>query len=249
VTFYEIVFPENISYGSSGGPGFHTKIVSTESGFEYRQQVWQRTRGKWNAAHGLKIPSDYRALISFWYAVGAGRANGFRWKDWLDYRDDGKGVLATNAAGFLQLAKVYTPPAAIVAGAPTPTFTRFIDKPVPSTITLQHGGNVDYATGLVSGASIGDTWTGQFHTPARFDVDELDMSIDQPWGASDADGNVADVSPSWRSIPILELKLKAPTPSAARVSQLVVQVMRSKSFGPAAGRVSQIVIQVMRSRT
>ena len=241
--FYEIQFPQDISYGSSGGPSFLTKVLSTESGFEYRNKSWTRPRGKWNASHGLKQPTQYKALIAFWYAVN-GRFAGFRWKDWLDYKDDGLGVLALNSKGYLQLAKVYTAPAAVVVSTITPTFTRFIDKPVPGTITLQHGGSVDYTTGLVSGASVGDTWTGQFDVPARFDIDDLDMTIEQPWGAAGA-----DVSPSWRNIPIMEMKLKPPTPSAAHFSQIVIQVMRTKAFSPAAARVSQIVLQVMRTKS
>lgn len=200
MAFYEVQFPQNITYGSSGGGSFLTHIVSTDAGWEYRSGQWARKRAKWNVAHGLKQPIDYKALISFFYSVGQGKLNGFRLKDWLDYKDWGSGVILSNAKGHLQLAKVYTSPAPIVSGATQPTYTRFIDKPVPATLTLPGGVTVDYTTGLTTGATSGQTWTGQFDTPARFDTDELDMSLDQPWGA-----NGADVAPSWREIPIVEL--------------------------------------------
>ena len=68
MAFFEVLFPTNISYGSSGGPGFLTRMVSTQVGFEYRSAAWTRQRATWNAAHGLKEPSDYKALIAFFKA-------------------------------------------------------------------------------------------------------------------------------------------------------------------------------------
>lgn len=209
MAFYEVLFPPNISYGSSGGPGWLTRIVGTTSGFEYRSGAWSRTLGKWNAAHGLKTPADYRTLIAFFDAVGQGRLNGFRWLDYLDYKDDGAGTFQLNSAGGLQIAKTYTSPAP-VTGSVRPTYVRFIDKP-NTDLALPGGVTVDYTTGLVTGGTVGQTWTGTFHVPVRFDVDDLAMSMDQPWGSVDGAGATADVTPSWRNIPILELRLLAPS--------------------------------------
>lgn len=208
MAFYETLFPTNISYGSSGGPGWLTRIVSTQAGFEYRTGAWSRQRGQWNVAHGLKTPTDYKILYAFFHAVGQGKLNGFRFQDRLDYKDDGAGTFQLNPAGHLQLAKTYTAPAP-VTGATTPTYLRFIDKPVPG-LTLPGGASVNYTNGLVTGGTAGQTWTGQFHVPVRFDIDQLNMSIDQPWGSVDGSGNTADVSPSWRNIPIIELKIAPP---------------------------------------
>jgi hypothetical protein len=44
VQFSEERFPEDISYGSSGGPGFSTDIVVTQGGFEQRNINWQVAR-------------------------------------------------------------------------------------------------------------------------------------------------------------------------------------------------------------
>lgn len=242
MAFFEVLFPSGISYGSSGGPGFLTRMVSTQAGFEYRSAAWERQRATWNAAHGLKNPSDYKALIAFFYTVGQGKVNGFRWKDWLDYLDDGFGTIQYNSAGYLQLAKTYTS-IAPVTGSIQPSYTRFIDKPTPGTLTLPGGVTCDYTSGLVSGtAAPNQTWTGQFHVPVRFDIDHLDMSIDQPWGAAGA-----DVAPSWRNIPIVELKLAAPVPNRGRVSQTVFECLRTSSFTPGPGHVSQVVLETLRT--
>lgn len=203
VTVLDIQFPVAISYGSSGGPSFLTRIISTQAGFEYRTSAWSRQRGKWNVAHGLKQPADYQALIAFFYSVALGRLNAFRFKDWTDFSDWQNGntsqTVQNNAAGHMQLCKTYT-----FGGQ---VYNRFIDKPVAGTIVFSppRSTTVNTTNGLTTGAQVGDTWTGQFDVPVRFDVDELDMSIDQPWGP-----NGAAVAASWRHIPIVEVKVPAP---------------------------------------
>ena len=198
MAFYEILFPVNISYGAKGGPGFLTRIVSTSAGFEYRSGQWVQQRGSWMLSHGIKQPTDVATLLSFFYAVG-GRGNGWRFQDWNDYTDGGVGNIATNpSTGNLQLNKLYTAPAALVGS--TPTFTRWIQKPVPGTVSFTGGGTLDYTTGVVSGGTVNSTWTGQFHVPCRFDVDRIDLQIEQPVGS-----DIGSVASSWPDIPIVEI--------------------------------------------
>ncbi len=40
MSFTEIRFPENISYGSTGGPEFSTDVVTTHNGCEQRNINW-----------------------------------------------------------------------------------------------------------------------------------------------------------------------------------------------------------------
>ncbi|RYE16938.1 MAG: TIGR02217 family protein, partial [Sphingobacteriaceae bacterium] len=47
-SFKEIRFPEDISYGSSGGPGYSTDIITVNSGAEQRNINWNQARSKYN---------------------------------------------------------------------------------------------------------------------------------------------------------------------------------------------------------
>ena len=40
MSFAEVRFPDDISYGSSGGPEYSTDIVETQSGHEQRNANW-----------------------------------------------------------------------------------------------------------------------------------------------------------------------------------------------------------------
>ncbi|MDE2106722.1 MAG: DUF2460 domain-containing protein [Patescibacteria group bacterium] len=200
MAFFEVQFPTNISYGSKGGAGWLTRIVSTQSGGEYRSQMWSAVRGKWNVSHGLKLPADLQTLIKFFHSM-QGRAHSFRFKDWNDYTDWGIGQVATNPNSQLQLAKVYTVP---VESGVTPSFTRFIAKPVPGTVTISGGGSVDYTTGLCSGTHAGAAWTGQFDIPARFDVDEITLTMEQP--GTTVGGVSNSVTSSWQDINVVEVR-------------------------------------------
>lgn len=192
MAFYEVRFPESVSLGASGGPGFSTRVVSTASGFEYRNENWARDRGKWNVAHGLKTPDDWATLLAF-FRIMRGRKHGFRFKDWTDHTcSGGEGQILTNPKGQLQLAKVYAVPGAPVS---VPAAVRFIAKPVDGTLALPVGVTVDVTTGLVTaGGSSGQIWTGEFDVPCRFDIDEMDLALPQAYAAS------------WPNIPIVELR-------------------------------------------
>ena len=92
-------FPENISYGSSGGPGFSTFVFEGHSGVEQRAIQWSRARAKYNASMGIRDKSDMDDVRAFFYNT-RGKALGFRFKDWGDYQLDdeeigtGDGVVA-----------------------------------------------------------------------------------------------------------------------------------------------------------
>jgi uncharacterized protein (TIGR02217 family) len=198
MAFLEIRFPTNVSLGAVGGQGWSTRVVTTDAGFEYRQQLWDRTRGHWHVGHNLRSPTEWAALVAF-HRLAQGKTNGFRFQDWSDYTDGGNGVVVANPNGTLQLAKTYT--ATNVVTLATITNTRLISKPQPGTITFFGGSpTLDYTTGaLTAGGSTGVTWTGQFDIPARFDIDDPEISMDLPLTGA-----------GWRGIPIIEIRVKDP---------------------------------------
>lgn len=106
--FHDVLFPPDISYGSSGGPKFKTSIWEADSGFEARVSHWPKTRAEYDVSHGVKSQAQAEALTTF-FMNRRGRAYGFRFKDFNDYKLEnqtlGSGDYATSV---FQLSKDYT---------------------------------------------------------------------------------------------------------------------------------------------
>lgn len=199
-------FPETISYGSSGGPGYSTTVIKLASGYEKRNVNWAQSRYKYNASFGVNTLDDIEILVAFFH-VAQGMANGFRYKDWADYKSGllggtladtdqtlgtGDGTITT-----FQLVKIYTQ---------GNSRTRTINKPVAGTVIVSlddvsqgSGWTVDTTTGIVTfssppGNNVVVKAGYEFDVPGRFDTDELSTSLD--------DYNIGSAS-----VPIVELRL------------------------------------------
>lgn len=201
MTFVNDRFPVGISYGSSGGPGFKTEIVQTDSGREQRVAHWADPLYQYNAKNGVKSWQDLADLKAHFLARHGAR-DSFPFKDWTDFnttldgrsRDDAgvSTVTATDQAlgvgdgikTTFQLVKTYTRP----VGA----YSRVITRPVVSTIVVAVNGSpttaftVDAATGVVTFSSAPAngavlTWGGEFDVPVRYGEENdqlLSISID-----------------------------------------------------------------------
>lgn len=195
MSFHEVRFPDEISYGSHGGPGYMTTILQLDSGSEVRIGRWATPLRTFNIAYGVKSRESMVALQTFFIAR-QGALFGFRFKDYKDYSTDPNGFDTTNfndvalpasvgSTATVQLTKSY------VSGGVTQV--RTITKPVAGTIRVGKNGSemfsgwsVDTTTGIVTFSpplSNGDvpTWGGEFDVPVRFGADSdilLDISID-----------------------------------------------------------------------
>lgn len=192
MAFDEIELPLRVGFGSSGGPAFSTEIVVIDSGYERRNQNWSQARRVYDARTGVRSAGDVSALLNFFHAR-AGRARGFRLKDWSDYTTASDGVSVpgwsdqTIGTGdgtmtIFQLCKNYSSGPA--------THQRIITKPVSGSVTiglngaqLLTGWSVDVTTGLATFASApaaGRAVTAgfQFDVPVRFDTDQLALTAD-----------------------------------------------------------------------
>ncbi len=197
--FHEVQFPVDISYGASGGPEYSTDIVTVGSGYEQRNINWEQSRGRWNVAQGVKTKTQMDALIAF-FRARMGKAYGFRFKDWTDYKSSGQ--LIGTGDGYqdeFQLIKTYSD--GIV------TMTRAIKKPVLGTAkiyvdgVLRTGGvSVNITNGIVAFNSpplFGQAITAdfEFDVPARFDSDYMPVTIQ------------SHQVYSWDAITIIEIKV------------------------------------------
>jgi uncharacterized protein (TIGR02217 family) len=150
------------------------------------------------------------AVIAF-FEARRGQLNGFRWKDWTDYKSsrpsrepdflDQEIGVGDDVTDKFQLLKIYR--------SGDETYARDIRKPVVDTVLIGLGGDalaegthytVDLATGMVTfmvppgeGAII--TAGYEFDVPVRFDIDRLEMSH-----ASFVTGEIP-------SVPVVELRV------------------------------------------
>ncbi len=204
--FIEKQFPTTISLKSVGGPQRRTQIVTLVSGHEQRNSRWADSRRKYNAAIGMRSIADLHQVIDF-FEQCRGRLYGFRWKDHVDFKSGiaGHPIAATDQVIGLgdgvntsfQLSKTY--------GQNENKYVRNITKPVAQTVIIAVDGVaqtqgvdylIDHTTGLLTfeqnaippdGLEV--TAGFEFDVPVRFDVDQIEVSLD----AFEA-GQISDVS-------------------------------------------------------
>ncbi len=222
--FYNVRLFDEVSYGSSGGPGFSTEIIELQSGIEERVSRASQARHRFDARYVVReYPELYSELKTFYMAF-RGAKDSFRWKDWVDYATTSTGTthFATDPSVSntdveigtgdgttveFQLVKKY-----VVASGPT--LTRKITKPIESTVTVavagvgKTGGGVDYTTNDTTGkitfgtaptAGQSVTWGGEFDEVVRFGEstdDILSVTLDAFLSGNAGVELVQDVDPA-----------------------------------------------------
>lgn len=191
--FRNVRLSPRVEVNFKGGPGFKTSIVEASSGDEQRNIQWSKQRGKWTIDY-----TDNHAVITeliAFFQVMRGRAYGFRFKDWSDYKVDCDFAVGDGTTTVFQAAKVYA--------AGTYTFARTLTRlvgpiavtmdgvPAVSTVDLDRG-TVTFATAPPEGIVL--HLTGEFDVPVRFDIDELPINM-----------ITQDLS-SLESVPIVEIR-------------------------------------------
>ena len=199
MSFVETRFPADISYGSGGGPEYSTDIILMASGHEQRNINWSAARARYNVAHGVKTQAQLDALIAF-FRARKGRAYGFRFKDWTDFKVTGQVIGTGNASvTAFPLRKTYSNGSV--------NEERIITKPVNGSVAvylngvLQNSGwSVNTATGIVTfssapGNGVIVSADFEFDVPVRFDTDRLSATLDA-YGVN-----------SWLDIPLVEIRV------------------------------------------
>ena len=192
MAFDEIQLPLRVGFGSGGGPSFSTEIITIDSGYERRNQNWSQARRVYDARSGVRSAADAASLLNFFHAR-AGRARGFRLKDWGDFTSAADNISSPvytdqiigtgdGSNTIFQLVKNYS------SGGVT--HQRIITKPVLGSVVIGISGaavlsgfSVDTTTGLVTfvtapPASQTVTSGYQFDVPVRFDNDQLSLSAE-----------------------------------------------------------------------
>ncbi len=200
MSFTETQFPSEISYGATGGPTYSTDVLTMFSGHEQRNSNWKNARGKYNISTGVRTEEQWQALISF-FRVCKGKAIGFRFKDWSDYKAVRQRIaISDEIKTEFQLIKTYSTGDSMI--------TRVIKKPVKGTVKIYSQTNlrgnldyvVDHTTGIITFAEAPSAGMiimadFEFDVPVRFDTDELQLSID------------SFNSGSWSGINLIEIRV------------------------------------------
>lgn len=180
-----VVFPTDISFGSSGGPEFKTEVVVLGDEREQRNQCWEFPRERWNVAYGVRT-ADQLAILRAFFHAREGRARGFLFKNHRDYlmEDSIIGVGGGGQHAF-QLAQSYSD----ISGSVI--YRRKITRPKTGTLSIKLDGTptvsswtCDYTTGVVifspAVPSVGAVITAscEFYFPMRFDTDFLSSTLE-----------------------------------------------------------------------
>ena len=149
-------------------------------------------------ASGLKNQQQLDELIAF-FRGRKGRACGFRFKDWTDYKATGQLLGTGNGAQTqFQLVKRY-PSGSVIE-------VRTVAKPVAGTVRIYKDGveqlsgwSVNITTGLVTfttapAAGVEITADFEFDVPVRFDTDHMAVTIE------------TYKLHRWQQIPVVELR-------------------------------------------
>ena len=190
-------FPDDICYGSTGGPGYNTDVVTVQSGYETRNINWTEARHTYNVAFGIRDKTYLDELVKFFHAC-KGKAYGFRYKDWNDYIGTNEKIgIGDDTTTQFQLVKNYT------YGFQT---VRTINKPVVGTTKIYidtveqtTGWTIDTTTGIITfttAPALNEVITAdfEFDVACRFDTDTLSINLEMyQHGSTD--------------VPIVELRL------------------------------------------
>lgn len=120
-----------IIYRTIGGPSFSTIVAPVQSGQEARNSLWANPLGKWELGERQMMPADFEIMQNFFNAR-KGKWEGFRFKDWSDFKDVGAGVLTQIAGPTFQMYKNY------LSGGTTTA--RKITKPIATGLAFNRNG-------------------------------------------------------------------------------------------------------------
>lgn len=180
MSFKNIRLPINIEVGATGGAQFKTTIVETVAGFEFRNVEWSKRRGRWTVGY-TDVATDIHKVTEFFHAV-RGRACGFRFRDWADYKVDNPIADGDGEILEFQAIKAYR--------VDDEFFNRVLtrldeveiitldlnDEPIALTYEVdKNTGKITFTAPPPIGSQI---WLkGTFDVPVRFDNDELPITM------------------------------------------------------------------------
>jgi uncharacterized protein (TIGR02217 family) len=180
--FYEINFPDSIAFNSINSLSFETNVVRSKNGLEQRNCNRDYPLLNFKIFNTFKNKQEIEQILVF-FRMTKGKLNGFRFKDWLDYKAENQIIgVGDGENKVFQMKKIYQTSDYFVV--------RNITKPVQNTVEVfinQINCNnliqsIDYTLGLIlflepptEGNII--TFSCEFDVPVRFKSDTLDVIL------------------------------------------------------------------------
>ena len=174
-----LVFPEELALGGSGGPLWFTELVTNPGGHEQRNQRWATARAQYEIGFQNRTLAETQTLFAIAY-LSKGRANPFRFKDvvTLDYTGTdepvgtGTGSLATyqcirrySLAGYTYDRPVYK----LISGTLVVKSNAVIVT--PASINVNNG---TFTLNTTNGNAV--TASFEFHVPVRLNFDATQIT-------------------------------------------------------------------------
>ena len=175
--FYDIVFPESISMKSSYIIEYNTIINKSKNGNELRISNYDYPLLSYNVINDIKTKKELEDIINFFKLV-KGRAYGFKFKDWLDYKVINQNIaVADGEQKDFQLIKTYN--------INNKLQTRKITKPKQVSIFINNQDittniSINYENGIITFNTPPEKDTiisasFEFYVPVRFDNDKIEI--------------------------------------------------------------------------
>lgn len=192
--FSEERFPDDWAWFATGGPKYKTHITSGDSDYESRISVGDLGLRHYTLSRQLHSQAEVDLFMAFWQ-LRRGPYEGFRLKDWRDYKATAQNLgTGTGAQTGFQLRKAYANTDALTAA--TSQLYREIKKPVPGTVKVYLNGvlqstgfSINVTTGLISFSvapanGVVVTADFEFDVPVRFSNDDPPVQFDANFGLS-----------------------------------------------------------------
>ena len=202
IDFVEEKLELGYDYGAIGGMRFNTFIIKTGAKEEQRNVNWWLPLGRWQLGERTLLESDLEEIKELKYLRGfhkdrKGSKQGFRFKDWSDYKADNLIGIGDGNQTQWQLIKIYS-----VDGQAT---YRPITKPVEGTVKVYLDGiessswSVDYSTGIITFDTPPENdvqiiSTFEFDVPVWFETDEFSYTLE----GYQKDNHTGDVTAIYR---------------------------------------------------
>lgn len=189
VEFDEVRFPEDVSFGSSGGPTFKTSVFEAYRGGEKRNVDWASPLMEFDVAYGIKTTAQMARVIEFFNAR-RGKLRGFRYKNWANYEVINDNIAIGDGVNQrLPIVRTYGFTAArtfkrlhkIVRGSVRGVSVGGVDMVENEDFSIDYnGGEIIFRSGAIPAYGVPVIVERlEFDEPVRFDVDNLSITIEQ----------------------------------------------------------------------
>ncbi|MDR0571709.1 MAG: DUF2460 domain-containing protein [Rickettsiales bacterium] len=181
--FYEINFPDSIAFTSINSLYFDTNIVKSRNNTEQRSNNLDTPLLNFKLITPLKNKQEIDEIVTLFRIVG-GKLNGFRFRDWLDYKIENQIIgIGDGESCTFQIKKTYQlGNYFIVRNIVKPVFNTisiFLNQIEYSNSQLQ---SIDYIRGLIHFAAPPTegtviTLNCEFDIPVRFSGYSLNIVL------------------------------------------------------------------------